>query len=290
MPITQEQIAERKNWIGGSDVAAILGVDPWRSARDVYASKLYDLADIESEQAQLGNALEPALMQFAQEQLGGGIQENVRCVLPHIRLATNIDGIMQRGETRTVVECKTSGLVGGVWAVSPEWGEGWSADVPGYVQAQVAAEMMAADADSGIVVALLAGRGVQYFQLDRDDAIESLIADRCSEFWECVAEQREPSGEVSIETAKRFHREPGARCDISPELIDRLEEARERRRAANDFYDSTQAEILTVLGQASAEEASDGTGRRVTYYEQTRKAYSVPEATFRVMRIGKDRR
>ena len=39
----QEWLAYRRRGIGGSDVAAILGISPFRTARDLYDDKLKDV-------------------------------------------------------------------------------------------------------------------------------------------------------------------------------------------------------------------------------------------------------
>ena len=38
--ITEKQRLERKKSIGGSDVAAILGLSPWKTPGDVYLEKI----------------------------------------------------------------------------------------------------------------------------------------------------------------------------------------------------------------------------------------------------------
>lgn len=56
----------RRTGIGGSDVAAILGLSPWRTPWDVWASKRFEQNDTRSNASMnTGNRLELAVMQYA---------------------------------------------------------------------------------------------------------------------------------------------------------------------------------------------------------------------------------
>ena len=53
---------DRRNGIGGSDIAAICGVSDWSSPRDIYLSKTQPLGDDhQSEAARWGNVLEQTI-------------------------------------------------------------------------------------------------------------------------------------------------------------------------------------------------------------------------------------
>ena len=49
----EEWLAYRRKGIGGSDVAALLGISPWRTARDLFYDKL-NIAVVEDHEDQLG--------------------------------------------------------------------------------------------------------------------------------------------------------------------------------------------------------------------------------------------
>lgn len=59
----EEWLSYRRRGIGGSDVAALLGISPWRTARDLYYDKL-NVAAVEDEEGnwvalEMGHLLEP---------------------------------------------------------------------------------------------------------------------------------------------------------------------------------------------------------------------------------------
>lgn len=58
-----EWLKIRKDGIGGSDVASILGHSPFRNAKDIYKSKIEDVEQITNEAIEFGNAFEPIIFE-----------------------------------------------------------------------------------------------------------------------------------------------------------------------------------------------------------------------------------
>ena len=119
MPITDTQRERRKQYIGGSDVAALFGADPFKTAADVVASKIYDLEDdAPSDAMQVGSYLEAGLMNWAEANIGKLTRNQFRS-REGSRLGVNIDAILDdNGEP---VEGKTAGIVRG--HTDEYWGE-----------------------------------------------------------------------------------------------------------------------------------------------------------------------
>ena len=138
MPITEEQRKARKNFLGSSDAAAIMGRDPWRSRTDVYHEKTLDLGAVEPTEAmQNGNRLESALVAYAEERLGVTITANVNVVSGGIDggiMAANMDGIVDGGTAGC--ECKFVGPTN-----ADDWGEDGSDAVPQHVAIQCQHQM-----------------------------------------------------------------------------------------------------------------------------------------------------
>ena len=70
----EEWLAYRRKGIGGSDVAAVLGVSPFRTARDLYYDKLGIAAPVVSDdnwvQLEVGNLLEPLVARIFEKKTG----------------------------------------------------------------------------------------------------------------------------------------------------------------------------------------------------------------------------
>lgn len=58
-----EWLQMRKNGIGGSDLACILGHSPFKNAKDIYKSKIEDVEQITNSAIEFGNYFEPIVFQ-----------------------------------------------------------------------------------------------------------------------------------------------------------------------------------------------------------------------------------
>ena len=70
----EEWLSFRRRGIGGSDVAAILGISPFRTARDIYYDKL-EIADVEEEEGnwvamEMGHLLEDLVAEIFHRKTG----------------------------------------------------------------------------------------------------------------------------------------------------------------------------------------------------------------------------
>lgn len=70
----EEWLAYRRKGIGGSDVAALLGISPWRTARDLYFDKLNIVAVEDNEDnwvaLEMGHLLESLVAKIFQHRTG----------------------------------------------------------------------------------------------------------------------------------------------------------------------------------------------------------------------------
>ena len=77
MELTKEQVEARKNYIGGSDAAAILGLSRYKTALEVWAWKTGQVVpdDISDKvYIKLGNKLEQTVAEFFMEETGKKVQ------------------------------------------------------------------------------------------------------------------------------------------------------------------------------------------------------------------------
>lgn len=69
MSLTPEQIEQRRSLVTASDVAAIVGLSPWSTAADVWASKVHGSTFHGNYRTERGNALEPLLTKWLGQKL-----------------------------------------------------------------------------------------------------------------------------------------------------------------------------------------------------------------------------
>lgn len=80
----QEWLAYRRQGIGGSDVAAILGISPFRTARDLYDDKLNIASAVDDTgnwvALEMGHLLEPLVAQIFTKKTGLEVFQMKSCV------------------------------------------------------------------------------------------------------------------------------------------------------------------------------------------------------------------
>lgn len=288
---TAEWHEQRRERLGASEVTAILGLSPWKSAYQVWLEKTGRVPPWEGNDAtRAGQRLERAVLDQAEEDLGP-LERNV--VVPAVGLDCPLTATLDAWATHRdeVVEAKTSGIVGPVYG---EWGEEGSDIIPQAYLVQVAVQMLCTEAELAHVYALLGGRGIIRFRVARDEEVIDAIADQCARWWHRHIDQGiEPklSEPLPLEIVKRLRREPNKTIDLAEDAlasVQRWEAAKDIANSAKKTAEAAQSELLMFLGDAEAGTLPDG--RVLRYGEQYRKAYEVAASTYRVLRITKGAR
>jgi putative phage-type endonuclease len=284
MPITPQQREERKKWIGSSDLAPIMGCDPFRTAYDVWLEKTGRLLDSapESESMDAGTRFEDSVLDWAQEKLGP-MDRNVHLGRPDIHLQVNVDAILN--VTGEPVEAKTSGLFG---PLQEDWGEDDSDVVPDRVTIQTHGHMLCSSKDICHVSSFLGGRGFAMFHVPMNPDLAQLIGESCVNFWEEHVQKDIPPDDScgSLEILKRVRRIPKKVVIVSPAIAKDLLDAKEILKVAKDAERQAQEALISAIGDAEAADFGDGE-KMVTYFKQHRGQYMVQPADFRVLRFVK---
>ena len=279
MALTEAQRAERRHHLGSSDAAAILGLDPWRNAGDVYWSKVLDTADEASTAMRVGNLLEGAICQFAAQELGVELERHVMIVSPNDDgiLAANLDArVVGRPEG---VEAKYSSFIDG-------WGEEGTDQVPPHVLLQAQHQAYVGELTQVWVPALLLHRRAEFrlYCVPRHaELIAELVAAELR-FWREHVEPRIPPADRPVPplpALKQLRRDPNTVVTLPAEaaaIIRRWEEAKAAAKVATDQAEDAQAAVLMLLGAAEAGRLPDG--RALTYLEQK----SPPRCDTRLLR------
>jgi hypothetical protein len=233
----------------------------------------------------LGNRLEAAVLDYAEEQLGP-LERNVEVMSPDLPfMGSNLDARVI--ETQNPVEAKTYGIL---WAgKADQWGDDGSSEVPDYIAVQAYAQMFCAQKDVCFVPALIGGRGLSMFTILRDEETMGLIIERCQDFWLKNVMTNTPPDESapSLDVVKRIQREPGEIVTLADELVEAWIEAKAQFSVAEKAKEEAQAKVLAALG--SCEDGRCALGN-VTYHSQNRAGFTVAATSFRVLRLSKPKK
>lgn len=271
------ELERRRQFLTATDIPAILGVGKYKNAADVYLEKTQAFTPWDGNDAtRAGNLLEPAILEWARTRLGP-INEGDWCVHENGINACTLDGRLPSGD---VVECKSHGIVGPAdWDA---WGKEGTDDIPDVYAIQVQTQMLVTGAARTWIPALIGGRGFVLYTMERHAGIQELILEASARFWKWVQDREPPTGDAPhLETMKRMARISGKVVDIEDQLAAEYLRTCEACKAADEAKEAATEALMAAVGDA---EGAKWSGGEFTYKQQTRKAFTVEAATFRVLR------
>jgi putative phage-type endonuclease len=289
MALTEEQRIARQRYIGSSDMAAILGLDSFRSAIEIWLEKRNLIERKDSGPMYRGRRLETAVLDWAEAEIGLPIARDIFKVADDGILCANLDGLLE--DENEPVEAKTSATTAPDYE---EWGPRGTDEIPARVIIQVQTQMyvLGPESNRARVAVLMPAFGRFDFRMyivPRREPIIDKIRRMAEDFMNrCVRGGEMPSGLPSLDTLKRVTRMPGLEVPLADELVREWREAQAIQAAARGREKKAQEAILFALrnGEAFAEQGRCSDGSLVTYYEQSNGGpYMVKESHFRVLRV-----
>lgn len=278
--ITAEQKLLRMGKLGSSDAAAVMGLDPYRSASDVFLVKTGQAADFEGNaNTERGNLLEPVVMEWACQQINWKYFRSPMFEHPSGMLVANLDGLNEAGTE--IIEAKTT--------VDPEgWGEEGTDQVPERVLAQVHHQFVCVPAAVVAWVPVLMPGFKRFdfrlYKVNRNEDLCAAVESAGLAFMNEHVLRGVPPDDFrpSLEVLKRVRRQPNKFIPVADELVDGYVVARAAKASAEEELEKRQSYLLAALGDAEGGTYSAGS---VTYLETTRRGYEVKETTYRQLRI-----
>lgn len=282
MAITPEQRELRKKYVCSSDAPAIMGLDPYRSAADVWLDKRGEDPGFDGNEAtERGNYLEPALLDYALAEIGRPFNRNVMKVHDGKLLAANFDGFGFE-DWSFIVEAKTSNN-------PDEFGEQMTDQVPErhIVQIHHAMYVAGPQCRTAWMPVLLPGyRSLDFrmYLVHRDDDLAEIIAAKGIAFIEKFVrlDIQPPAFKPSLEVLKRLRRTPGKIVSVPAGLVDRVTVLRAAAIQADKDKKEAEAALLAAMGDADGAETDKAD---ITYLIQKRAGYTVDPTEFRQLKI-----
>ncbi len=307
MTLTAFRMEARKEYLGASDMAAVLGLSKYKSAYDVWLEKTERVpVNMDNNKAtDAGIKFEEGVLAFAEERLGKIRRNQFRKAPEGIPIGATCDAIVV--DTDEPVEAKTAGLFS---PLDPGWGnEEGSDEVPEPYIIQAQAQILCVKADVKLcwMPAFLGGRGFRMFAIPRNQDLIDLICEKAVEFWtQYVQADKQPPSVPSIDMVKRMRRLPEKVAAIDPQFVDQWQKAKEAAKQAEEAAEEAQAALLAQLGDAETAELIGRDGQLLTYFEERRprldqkklreelpdvhKKYYIEDATARVLRLKKQKK
>lgn len=246
--LTREQLLDRKSGIGGSDVAAVLELSPWRTPFEVYMDKTSDhVSDpVMDGPLYIGSMLEP----FVRSEYERRTRQRVIVPDKAIRhpkypwLLASVDGLVEGAD------CGWEGKVIGN-ADPDEWGEEGTDQVPVYYLLQCQHYMLVTGLSSWDLTALIGNREVRTYTLTASKPLHDAIIEKTRDFWVNHVEARVPPAFAGAREARmlfaRAEPKPIETDDEQLVALNAIIELRKHRKALDAEEDRLLGSVMAYM-------------------------------------------
>lgn len=259
----------RKGFIGGSDIAAILGISPWKTAYELWEEKTTDWQEPSSEERdkvlRRGKKLEPMVIEMLQEEHDVWVTERnqIHTDPEHSFLRAEIDfeyvidpdGPTYNGDVKTV-HPRAAG----------DWGAEGTDEFPAYYGAQFQFGLMVTGRTHTKVGALIGADDLRVYDVDRDEEIIAYIRKAAVDFWFNHVIAGVPPGIKSSEDASkvlsRFEGFAWPGNEVVWSQIRELKEVKEEQKRLEAKREQLEIFVKTAIAGAASEKGVEGDSQK----------------------------
>lgn len=248
---------DRANFIGGSDVGALLGVSKWKTPFMLYQEKIgafvEEITPAKQKIFDRGHRWEPVVIEMMVDELESRghtvevIARNERYVDPEfsflaceIDVELRIDGEEVNGEMKTVHPFAAA-----------DWGAEESDEIPIYYAAQVMHGLMIKPRRRAIVAALIGADDLRIHWMERDEETIAGIRSREVAFWERIKTLTPPPPVDPEDVKWLYQRDGGTAIEASDEivqLVQHLKDMKASAKAQEAQIEMLAARVKTFMG------------------------------------------
>lgn len=287
-----EWLVARRDGIGASDAAVILGVSSFSSPYQLWAEKveLVESADLsDREWIYWGHRFEREIAMGFGERIGRAVD-----MWPHFHIVRHaeldwmrctpdaIQGAIEEGDYygSGLVEIKNVGA-----HMLAEWQD----EPPLLYQVQIQHQMEVTGLTWGTLAAVVGGQRLVWFDVRRNDDFIAAMVNAEAKFWKQVQQQEPPDidgSKATAETIKKLNpNDSGESIALPVEAItwaERLDELKAEIKKAEEQRRLIENQIKASIGGNTFGVLADGSG--FSYKTQARKGFTVEPGQSRVLR------
>lgn len=303
IPITNREmwLKLREADVTASVAGCLLGVHDYQTPLGLWALKSGRIAEDPEETPPMrrGRLLEPVAIQLLREERPKWkiTEPGVYLRDPDVRLGATPDAYaFDRERGPGIVQIKT--VAPSQFRQKWQSGDDDAVEPPLWIAVQAIVEAHLAGAKWAAVAAMTVSWGVDLHVVDVPihAGLIGRIEEKVREFWALVDSGEEPPADYGRDgdlLGYLYPEDKGTEVDLTfdnrvMELVDTRAELKREIKEASEAVDGIDNEIKTKIGDHAA--ALLPGGKRITWKTQTRKAYSVPEQSYRVLRYPRVQR
>jgi len=298
--LTEEQLENRRKGIGGSDVAALMGADPYKQAIDIFYDKRPDLAEehgyvapqVEGIAADRGNLFEEPVAKLYEMVSGNKVRRSmVHHQHPkHPWLMANIDRKIEGSKTGLEIKTVTHHL-------AHLWGPSGTDEVAPYYIWQPHHYMLVLDYPQWELAAMIGMDDLRRYDIVRDPEMDELIVEVTHDFWhENVLKGVPPEIDLEHQRASDVLKRVYSKVSSEEVQLDDsfahwftvMEQAKQRARDYESVAKGAKLHLLEAAGNAGTVRI-DGVPGGFTRKVVKRKEHIVAASEYIDFRYGKNK-
>lgn len=253
----------RRTRLGGSEIAAVIGLSPWESPFSLWHRKAGNVpAAADNPAMEWGRLLEPVVRdKFMREH---GITRMIRGTYVHRTLPwmlANPDGLYRDGHRRALVEIKTTARADG-------WGPAGTDEIPVHYACQVRWYLGVLGIDRATLAVLIGGSDYREYVIEQDVDDLRYMVDAGREFMASLESGQQPDLDGSYATyaaVRQMHPDiDGTDIEVDPDIAAEWLVSKAAHDAAQADYRRASAELMTAMGTARNAIVTDPDSLEVT--------------------------
>ena len=241
-------VEERRKYIGGSDIAVVMGMSRWKTPLKLWLEKTGqaepdDLSQVEA--VQLGTELEEFVAQKFAKESGKQVRKQSKMYVhkDYPFMVAHIDRLITG--TDEILECKTCGS-----HKKDEWeGDG----IPREYVLQVVWYLGITGKKKAYIAVLIGGQSFKYKEIEFDKELFDVMVDMAREFWIAVETKTPPAVSASDNPIiVEMFPDPDAEIVENQEIeanIAKLQKVKDDISVLNDEKEMLEAEIKSAIGE-----------------------------------------
>lgn len=244
-------LEHRKLGIGGSDVAAIVGLSRFKSAFSVYLDKIGELPPIDDNpKMKAGRVLEPVIADWFTEETGIKCQEQ-KWIFQHSEhpfMLANIDRWVP--SENAGLEIKNTSEY-----CRSDWFDGNTEIIPTEYQLQANHYMAVTNADKWYVAVLIGGWDFQWRIIERDEGLINSLITIEKNFWENHVQAKNPPQVGAQDTDMMSFMYPSSSAtsiaisEVHYDLIKRLVDSKKALDTAEEAFEDSKNKVKQLMGE-----------------------------------------
>lgn len=241
--LTSEEKERRRATLGSSEIAAVVGCNPYATSHTVYMSKVHGIDFEGNEATLLGNLLEPAIFGIYSDRYGRLLKRGAYTLGPEPWMSCTPDAIdITEGDTpdAPLVEAKLVGLRS-IWMWGPgNTDEATSDQVPMHYLVQAHWQRIIRRAPYVDIAALL-GTEFRSYRIHPNARLEEMLVEKCRTFWTDHVVTKTPPPVDGSESARTMLQQLYPRDGAEPiEATEEIETLARQLREARADLDSAE--------------------------------------------------